>query len=257
MDEFDYFQALERDTLEQFRDKPKLKVLHDALARQLQEVYEFFLELKQRRDVYTATGAQLDGIGDIAVLTRKEAGLLTGSPIPIDVIDDETYRQYLIFKILKNTCDCTYPDIIKAFRMFWDKPLYYTEDPAQPATMIFDTGEMEGGVDTRPLFTTPLLRAAGVTLKLYARTRTEMDPAAVCVLTGLGCAVTVTELPELEREIDYGAGLHVGTAFSRTTEDALPTLERTLQLDVFARPGSVVYSVMETPIGDMTPQDKE
>lgn len=102
-----------------------------------------------------------------------------------------------------------YPDIIKAFRMFWDRPLYYKEDPAEPATMIFDTGEMDGTVDTTPLFTTPLLRAAGVTLKLYARTKTEMETAKLYILSSLGFAVTETLLPVLERDIDYRAHVYV------------------------------------------------
>lgn len=42
--------------------------------------------------------------------------------------------------------------------MFWDRPLYYTEDPDEPATMIFDTGDLPGNVDTTPLFKTPLIR---------------------------------------------------------------------------------------------------
>ena len=41
--------------------------------------------------------------------------------------------------------------------MFWDRPLYYTEDPDEPATMIFDTGDLPGNVDTTPLFKTPLI----------------------------------------------------------------------------------------------------
>lgn len=162
----EYRKALDRDTLEQFRGKSNLEILHDALARQLQEVYECFAQLNDQRDLYTAVGAQLNGIGEIAALTRMEAGLLAGNPIPFDVIDDETYRQYLIWKVLKNTTDCTYHDIIKAFRMFWDKPLYYREDPEQPATMIFDTGAITADTDVSSLIRVPILRAAGVTVKI-------------------------------------------------------------------------------------------
>ena len=277
----DYVVALKKDLVEQFRGKANIEALVEVIGAQFQQVYDFYDQLRYNRDVYTAEGKNLDGVGDIAVLTRMEAAQLAGDPIPFEVIDDERYRQYLIYKILKNTCDCTYPDIIKAFRMFWDRPLYYTEDPAYPATMIFDTGEMDGTVDTTPLFNTPLLRAAGVTLKLYARTKTAMDPAKLYILSGLGFAVTETLLPQLERDIDYsarvyiGAGhqtisedtlpgverdykfgfkLHLGAGFQAILESTVPEQEREISYDASVNAGSAVQSVMETRISDVTQQ---
>lgn len=266
----DYKAKLKDDLLEQFKDKKNIDVLMEVLGKQLQDVYDFYEQLRRERDVKTAVGKQLDGAGDIAVLSRMEAGQLAGDPIPYDVLDDETYRQYLIYKILKNTCDCTYPDIIKAFRMFWDRPLYYSEDPEQPATMIFDTGEMQGNVDTRPLFRTPLLRAAGITLKLYARTSTPMDPSVLYVASGLGYAVTVTNLPTVERDYDFKSQVHVNSGFSRVTEDTLPPAERDYQFgfklqigtgfptisqshipEQVVGTGNAVYSVTETEIGNV------
>lgn len=213
----DFVTKLKQDLVEQFRGKANIEALMEVVGIELQEVFDFYEQLRTQRSVDTAVGKQLDGVGDIAVMTRKEAGQLAGNPIPFEVIDDDTYRQYLIYKILKNTCDCTYPDIIKAFRMFWDRPLYYTEDPEQPATMIFDTGELPGDVDTTPLFKTPLIRAAGVTLKLYARTSVEMDTAWLRLRSGLGYAVTVTQLPTLEREIDYGAKVYARSGIQTIT----------------------------------------
>ena len=277
----DFVLAQKTDLVDQFKDKPRIEALVEVVGLELQAIFDFYQQLRDERSVATSIGKQLDGVGDIAVMTRKEAGQLAGNPIPFDVIDDDTYRQYLIYKILKNTCDCTYPNIIKAFRMFWDRPLYYTEDPDQPATMIFDTGEMEGTVDTRPLFTTPLLRAAGVTLKLYARTKTEMERVTVNILSGLGYAMTVTELPPLEREIDFGTKIYAGDMFGRVTQDTLPELERQINFGTKIRAGSalsrvtedtlptserkisyvaktssgsVVHSVMETPIDGITIQ---
>ena len=274
----DYVATLKNDLVEQFRGKANIEALMEVIGAQLQQVYDFYDQLRQDRGVHTAVGKQLDGVGDIVVMTRMEAGKLAGDPIPFEVIDDETYRRYLIYKILKNTCDCTYPDIIKAFRMFWDRPLYYKEDPAEPATMIFDTGEMDGAVDTTPLFTTPLLRAAGVTLKLYARTKTEMETAKLYILSGLGFAVTETLLPILERDIDYrahvyvrggystiaedtlpgverdykfGFKLHLGAGLQAVLESTLPNQEREVSYDTSVCAGSAVQSVMETRITDM------
>lgn len=246
----DYVERLKADLAEQFKGRANIEDLVETVGEELQEVYDFYTQLRDERGVKTAVGKQLDGAGDIVVLTRKEAGQLAGDPIPFDVIDDDTYRQYIIFKILKNTCDCTYPDIIKAFRMFWDRPLYYSEDPEQPATMIFDTGEMEGYVDTRPLFTTPLIRAAGITLKLYARTSTEMATSCVNILSGLGCAVTVTELPNIELEYEYSTTIHAGSAIGNVTQDTLPEVERNYIYGAAVHTGGTIHSIMETPIGD-------
>lgn len=125
----DYAADMKKDLLEQFKGKPRIEALVEVMAEQMQDLFDFFEQLRNERDVYNSVGKQLDGVGDIAVLTRMEAGKLMGDPIPVDIIEDDLYRQYLIYKILKNTCDCTYPDIIKAFRMFWDRALYYSEDP--------------------------------------------------------------------------------------------------------------------------------
>lgn len=278
----DFVTKLKEDLVEQFRGKTNIEALMEVIGIQLQEVFDFYEQLRTERSVEKAVGKQLDGVGDIAVMTRKEAGQLAGNPIPFEVIDDDTYRQYLIYKILKNTCNCTYPDIIKAFRMFWDRPLYYTEDPEQPATMIFDTGELPGDVDTTPLFRTPLIRAAGVTLKLYARTSVEMETAWLQIRSGLGYAVTVTELPVLERDIDYGAKVYarsgiqtitedtlpgierdyklhhkikLGTSFQRVSQDDLPPLERKISYGATLDSGSAVHSIMETPINGISIQE--
>lgn len=277
----DYIALLKADLVEQFKGKANIEAFVEAVGGELQQIFDFYQQLRNERDVYSAVGKQLDGVGNIVDLSRMEAGKLAGDPIPFDIIDDDTYRQYLIYKILKNNSDCTYPDIIKAFRMFWDRPLYYSEDPEQPATMIFDTGEMPGDVDTTPLFRTPLIRAAGVTLKLYAKTSTPMEPSTLNILSGLGFAVTVTNLPVVERNYDFKSkvyaasnigtvvqddlpvveraykfefSLGIGANAQSVTHDMLPELERNIQYDAAVNGGSVVGSVMETPINGITLQ---
>ena len=221
-----YIDSMKKNLIEQFRDKPYIEALMEVLGSELQELYDFLVALSDEVDVNSAIGKQLDGIGDIVVLTRMEAGQLAGNPIPFEVIDDDTYRQYLIYKILKNTCDCTYPDIIKGLKMFWDRPLYYTEDLEQPATMIFDTGEMEGNVDTTPLFKTPLIRAAGITLKLYARTKIEMETVHLRIVSGLGYALTESILPVIELDYHFDSELHMRSGYITVTHDHLPGIER-------------------------------
>lgn len=243
----DYAADMKRDLLEQFKGKPRIEALVEVMAEQMQDLFDFFVQLRNERDVYHSVGKQLDGVGDIAVLTRMEAGKLMGDPIPVDIIEDDLYRQYLIYKILKNTCDCTYPDIIKAFRMFWDRPLYYSEDPQWPATMIFDTGEMQGYVDTRPLFTIPLLRAAGVTLKIYARTSTDMGVNTLYLRSGF-FGITETKLPEVERRYDFNSEIVISTGYQSITYDNLPNFERNcdfgFKFSIFSGHGSITNDTL-------------
>ena len=109
----DFMAALKEDLVEQFKGKSNIEALMEVISKELHQVYEFYEQLREKRSVLSAVGKQLDGVGDIVVLSRMEAGILAGNPIPFEVIGDGMYRQYLIFKILKNTCNCTYHDIIK------------------------------------------------------------------------------------------------------------------------------------------------
>ena len=194
-DVFDYLKKLEDDHLVQFRGKKNTEVLMKALARQLQEVYRFFVDLRDRRSLEASEGKQLDGVGDIVVLSRDEARQLAETMDPIDVMDDELYRKYLKYKIHINTNICTYKDVYKALKMFWDTtPLYYSEDPEWPATMFFATPILkpEDGADR--LLAAPVIKAAGVMLKIIASTETPIKPT---VLRGGGVAsgILTTELP--------------------------------------------------------------
>lgn len=178
----DYAALLKQDLVEQFKEKPVIDALLDAIGEQLTDVWEFFHQLETERSVSTSIGKQLDGAGDIVVLTRKEAGELACVNESVYVLDDETYRKFLIYKIWKNTNNCTYYDIIKSFKMFWDKPLHYSEDPETPATMIFETDELSADDDVQKLLTAPFIKAAGVAIKVIAYTKTPMPDAIVPVL---------------------------------------------------------------------------
>ena len=137
----DYIQKLRDDLVEQFKDKPVIDALMEVVGDELNEVRQFYEDLRDKRNIQTAIGKQLDGIGGNAVLTRLEAGALACTRESVYVLNDDDYRTYLIYKIWKNTNRCTYYDIIRAFKMFWDKPLHYREDPDVPATLIFEAAE--------------------------------------------------------------------------------------------------------------------
>lgn len=126
-----------RDMPQQFQGKPKIEILIRALAHQLKEVEAVFREINELTDIDTAHGKNLDYVGDIVCMTRKEAGELVKKRYEEPVISDERYREYLRYKILRNTSDCTYWDIMQALDILWDvtRASYY-EQADRPATIF-------------------------------------------------------------------------------------------------------------------------
>ncbi len=168
-----FVESLGKDLLEQFRGQPNIEALMEVIGTELDAVYQFLEDLNLKRDVYNAEGAQLDGVGNIAGMTRQDAALLAG--ITVSEMTDDLYRRYIIYKILRNTCDCTYNSLMTAIRMFWngDSVVKYSEDPEYPATIILD---IEGFSETGRLYDlmmVPLIRAAGVGLRIM--TSSKMD----------------------------------------------------------------------------------
>ena len=164
----DYISSLKYDLIEQFKDKEKILALIEVLGKQLNDLFAFYEQLRKERNVNTAIGKQLDGVGDIVVLSRPEAGTLTGDDSLPKSLDDEIYRKYLIYKILKNTCKCTYYDIMEGANMFWEgPPLKYSESADLPATIQF---EFDAHASlTEQSFVIPFIKAGGVGLKMTMR----------------------------------------------------------------------------------------
>lgn len=221
----DYTEKLRQDLLEQFKEKPVIDALICAVGEQLTDLHRFFTALRDERGVLTAIGKQLDGVGDIVCLSREEAGALACTAESVYVLDDEQYRDYLIFKIWKNTNNCTYHDVIKALRMFWPKPLYYREDPSEPATMVFETDMLSPEDDVPKLLNAPLIKAAGVGIKVIARTESPemMDLLTVEGLMGRGYTSTV--LPEIPVAESLEDTVRPIPAFRNITQTKLPEME--------------------------------
>ena len=221
----DYVELLRGDLVEQFKEKPVIDALVSAIGEQLNDVRRFYEDLRDRRGIQTSMGQQLDGVGDIVVLSRLEAGALACINESVYVLDDESYRRYLIFKVWKNTNNCTYHDVIKALRMFWPKPLYYREDPAEPATMVFETDMLSPEDDVPKLLNAPLIKAAGVGIKVIARTASPemMDLLTVEGLMGRGYTSTV--LPEIPVAESMEDTVRPIPAFRNITQTKLPEME--------------------------------
>ena len=221
----DYVELLRGDLVAQFKEKPVIDALVSAIGEQLNDVRRFYEDLRDRRGLQTSMGQQLDGVGDIVVLSRLEAGALACINESVYVLDDESYRRYLIFKVWKNTNNCTYHDVIKALRMFWPKPLYYREDPAEPATIVFDTDMLSPEDDVPKLLNAPLIKAAGVGIKVIARTESPemMDLLTVEGLMGRGYTSTV--LPEIPVAESLEDTVRPIPAFRNITQTKLPEME--------------------------------
>lgn len=194
----DYIEALRKDLVEQFKGKPVIDAINEAIGEQLNELRDFFDALRDQRGVLTAVGKQLDGVGDIAVLSRVEAGVLACINGSVYVLNDDEYRTFLIYKIWKNTNHCTYYDIMRSFRMFWDKPLHYREDPEIPATMIFETDNLSPDDDPSKLLRAPFIKAGGVGILVIAKTENPEMTCEVGVNALMGHGYMSTVLPEID-----------------------------------------------------------
>lgn len=126
-----------RDLPQQFQEKKKIEILIKALSRQLEEVEAVFSDVNTMTDIDIACGQNLDYVGDIVCMSRKDAGELIKKRFQEPVISDERYREYLKYQILRNTSDCTYQDIMQAIDLLWDvKKAHYYEKAERPATIF-------------------------------------------------------------------------------------------------------------------------
>jgi hypothetical protein len=161
------------DLIAQFKRQPNTEALMAAGAKQLQALYAAQEQLNELRWLTKAEGKQLDGIGEIVVLSRSDAAKMELGKPDAGKIDDEAFRKYLYYKMFLNTSAGTRKDVYKALRMFWNRtPLFYSEDPNHPATMFFTTPMLSSDIDTADLenlFLAPKIKPAGVALKILAR----------------------------------------------------------------------------------------
>ena len=166
-----FVESLKKDLLEQYKTRPNIESFVEVIGIELEAVLQFLEDLNFKRNVYDAVGEQLDGVGDIVGLSRREAAILAG--VPVSAMTDDEYRRYIIYKILKNTCDCTYNSLMTAIRMFWNgsSPVRYIEDPNEPATIILDIDGFSETGSLYDLMVVPLIRAAGVGLRMMTTSK--------------------------------------------------------------------------------------
>lgn len=246
-----YTEKLKNDLVEQFKDKPVINALMEAVGEQLTDLSAFFEELKECRSLQKAEGNQLAGIGNIVCLSRKEAGELACVNESVYVLTDEEYRKYLVYKIWKNNCNCTYSDIIKSFRMFWDKPLYYSEKPEYSATMVFESSILAPEDNASRLLSIPLVKAAGVGILLIAYTVTPEMTATVTPNCAMPMTMQITELPEIEFEYNFEETLKTVSASENIMQTELPEIEFKYTFNSAVTVSAAAQNIIQTELSQM------
>ncbi len=155
-----------KDIPQQFLGKKNIEVLIRAFARQMQELLQVFDDLDTALDLEKAGGQNLDYVGTIVSLSRKEAGILAGIGVEEPVISDERYRQFLKYKVLRNTNNCTYDDIMQSIEILWRTDnIRYVEDPGRPATILIRLQTVDVDSEVDPLIGKVMaIKPAGVAL---------------------------------------------------------------------------------------------
>ena len=165
----DFFTKMLADLPSQFKNKSRIEGLIYALSRQLDEVQEVYRQLNENRSLRTAVGKQLDGIGNIAVLTRDEATILALKSATFTQMTDDIYRLYLVQKIMANMTNCTYYDIYNAMVILWGRtPIWYSESIDEPATITLTVPALSSFDETSTFLGLWEIRPAGVQLHFTA-----------------------------------------------------------------------------------------
>ncbi len=165
-----------QDIPQQFLGKHFIEVFIRAFAKQIQELLQVFEDMETKLDLDTAMGQNLDYVGTIIPLSRKEAGELAGINVTDPVISDERYRQFLKYKNLVNTNECTYYDLMDGLSLLWDvSPIYYLEDPALPATIILTMPFLKPGGEVVTLGEVPMVKSAGVQIQFQYLIRATIE----------------------------------------------------------------------------------
>lgn len=126
------FEEMERKLPEQFKGKRNISVFLEAVADELEELRTALRGMLEKTAFSAAEGVNLDGIGDIVVLSRESARqLLSGAS---DLLTDDYYRNMLRYKAAKNTSICTSEEIISLYKMLYASGrVRYWESPSHPA----------------------------------------------------------------------------------------------------------------------------
>ena len=146
----------------QFRGKPNIAAVINAFARQVDDLLEVNRQLKELTDIDTAVGKNLDMLGDVVNVSRKDAYILLNRDMTVEITDN-MYRNVLRFQALKNNSDANYADIMKGLYLLWgDAKIHYAEAVREPASIEISIEDITTD-ETDPALIRPMvIRAGGV-----------------------------------------------------------------------------------------------
>ena len=153
-----------KDIPEQFRGKRRIETLIKAFSKQIDELLRVFDDMNKSTVIDTAKGANLDYIGNIVSLARKDIPLLFKNPREVP-LDDSLYRQAIKYKSLRNTSECTYEDIIASLSLLWKtEQLSYSEPPNKSATICIRMADFDIDIEDPATSRAFAIKPAGVAL---------------------------------------------------------------------------------------------
>lgn len=122
----DHGQEAVNRLVTQYQDQPLIEGLVRSLANPNQDLEDTFWDLLTLRDLETAVGKQLDGLGEIVGESRKGK-------------NDDDYRIAIKAKIGQNVSKATPQDVISVFILLVNaNTAYYMEYPPAEAAIFAD-----------------------------------------------------------------------------------------------------------------------
>ena len=226
------FDSWLSDLPQQFLGQTKIETLIAAFARQLQELETVFSDINEKTNLETACGKNLDYVGSVISLTRKEAAVLAGavgqtleSGASVDerLPNDEQYRRLLKYRLLFNTNECTYYDLMEGASLLLDTKLYYSEDKNKPATIILKTPSLPLETDFSALMNIVFIRPAGVGLRLEISAHHECESASLRLAPVAGDTYIRLTIPPPRVPDLYALGVLDGILYQYATSENVPS----------------------------------
>ena len=158
--EMEFYDSWVKMIPAQFQDKPVILATIKAISKQMEELTVALDEANTKTTIEDAIGVNLDYVGGNVNMSRTDTyRALRG--MTSKEITDETYRNGIKYKVVKNNTDCGYEDIMKCLYLLWGErsDIKYREDPAYPATILIAVDSLdidaEDPVESRPLTIRP------------------------------------------------------------------------------------------------------
>lgn len=212
----------------QHRTKPGFIGLASALLEKVDASHAVAKSVPLDFDIYHAVGAQLDVIGQLVGADRRFP--LVDLPDQPNLLDDESYRQIILARIVQNQWDGSY----ERFHEIWDTTLGGILDATYR-----DNQDMSMDVSVKGMLSPTLKelifhgyflpKPMGVSIK---STVTSENPEMTCMLEAsgfMGRGYMQTILPEMNLDAErFTRNMYLAPTMASLTYTRLPEMEEML-----------------------------